>query len=523
LNPVKSRYRSIVNFTRNLAKVQDMTEGSIVQKLVMFCVPLLIGNIVQQLYNTVDLIVVGQYIGDDALAAVGLSTNVFFMLLIIFVGVSTGAGILVSQFFGAKDRSNLSHTVGTTITLMIVTSVMIMIVGTVITRPLLRLLDTPVEIIDLAADYLFIILIGIAGPVFYNGIGGILRGMGDSLVPLLFLIITCLLNVILDLVFVAVFHWGVAGAAWATVIAQAVSGILCFIRLAVMKDVLDFNKSLLVPKKSLCLDIARLGLPAAATQLLFSFANMVVQRLINSFGTEMIASTIVVMRVDGFAMMPNFTFGIAMATFVGQNIGAKRYDRVRHGVKTGAIMGIAVSAVLVAIMLLFGKPIIGVFTETDSLINLSYTMIKILAVGYIAMSVIQTLSGAMRGKGDTVTPMWISFFTTVVLRMPLAYLLAYLTRSPEYPVGRPEVIYISLLTAWIFGASITLLAYRRDMRKSTRYDDPAPVEFDSNKTSDAILPESEQSKAGAEKNAAEPEYKADCEYTSEIRLVENEA
>jgi putative MATE family efflux protein len=497
----------VVDFIKSLTKVQDMTQGSIIQKLVTFCVPLLIGNIVQQLYNTVDLIVVGRYIGDDALAAVGLSTNIFFMLLILFVGVATGAGILVSQYFGAKDRSNLSHTVGTTITLMLISSIVIMAIGIVITDPLLRLLNTPEEIFGLARDYLLAILLGISGAVFYNGLSGILRGMGDSLVPLLFLIITCLLNVGLDLLFVAVFHWSVAGAAWATVISQIISSILCLIRLARMKDVLDFNKHIFIPKKSLCAAIAKLGLPAAATQLLFSFANLVVQRLVNSFGTEVIACTIVIMGVDGFAMMPNFTFGIAMATFVGQNVGAKRFDRVHQGVKTGTIMGISVSAVLVFMMLLFGEPIIRVFTSSEAIIKLSYDMLKVLAVGYIAMSVTQTISGAMRGEGNTITPMWISFFTTVILRMPLAYLLAFLTRSPEYPAGRPEVIYVSLLIAWVIGAGTILLVFRRNSRRSAL-----------NLSADGA------SAANDEAATIHSDNKSGGDETqSEVKLIENEA
>jgi putative MATE family efflux protein len=401
-----------------------------------------------------------------------------------------------------------------------------MIVGTAVTDPLLRLLDTPDEIFGIAKDYLFVILIGISGAVFYNGLSGILRGMGDSLVPLLFLIITCLLNVGLDLLFVAGFNWGVAGAAWATVISQIVSSVLCFIRLARMKEVLDFNKSLLIPKKSLCAAIAKLGVPAAATQLLFSFANLVVQRLINSFGTEVIATSIVIMTVDGFAMMPNFTFGIAMATFVGQNVGAKRFDRVRQGVKTGATMGIIVSAVLVIAMLLFGKPIIGVFTSTDSLIDLSYSMLKVLAVGYIAMSITQTISGAMRGEGNTITPMWISFFTTVVIRMPLAYLLAFLTRSPEYPAGRPEVIYISLLIAWIIGATTTLLTFRRNNRKAmVNQTTDAPVAEFSAGDEAAATGEAPESKRDNEENVTESEVKSEIksEIKSEVRLIENEA
>jgi putative MATE family efflux protein len=443
-----------------------MTEGSIWGKLAAFSIPLLIGNIVQQLYNTVDSIVVGQYVGDVALAAVGSAFPIIMLILVLFMGVSTGASIMVAQYYGAKDRKTLSKTIGSTISLMLISSVIVMIVGPLVTRPLLLLLQTPVEVLELCEDYLIIIFIGIAGMVLYNGVSGILRGMGDALVPLLILFFACMLNIALDLLFVAVFGWGVAGAAWATVVAQLLSSVLCFMRLSRLKDIVDLNLGMLKPDKALCLQIGKLGLPAALTQMIFSLANIVVQSLINSFGTEFIACSAIVMRVDGFAMMPNFTFGMAMATFVGQNIGAGKMDRVKQGVKSGMIMGVSVSTVMVVSMLFFGKALMRVFTSTASLIEYSNSMLRVLAVGYISMAVMQILSGVMRGAGDTMSPMWISLATTVFLRTPLAYLMAYLTRSPEYPNGRPEIVFISLLVAWVIGAVLSVIFYRMGKWKS---------------------------------------------------------
>jgi putative MATE family efflux protein len=440
---------------------QDMTEGSIWRKLTAFSVPLLIGNIVQQMYSAADTIVVGRFVGDSALAAVGASFPILNLLLILFMGAATGAGVMVSQYFGAKDRDQLSKTVGTTITLMFIISVMIMIIGPLITRPLLRLLNTPEDVLDPCADYLNILFIGIAGIAYYNGISGILRSMGDSVMPLLFLCITCALNVAMDIWFVAGFGWGVAGAAWATVIAQWISSVLCFVRLARMKDVLDVNWSLIRINKHLTGQITKLGLPAAFTQMIFSLSQIIVQSLVNSFGTIVIACSTIVMRVDGFAMMPNFTFNMVMATFVGQNVGAGKMERVDMGTRSGLKMGLSVSTMLVAAILIFGKSLMGVFTNTEELINMSYRMMCILSFGYMSMAVTQILSGTMRGAGDTMTPMWISLITAVIIRMPLAYLLAWLTRSEDYPVGRSEIIFISLLAAWILGAFITLFFYRK--------------------------------------------------------------
>jgi len=201
-------------------------------------------------------------------------------------------------------------------------------------------------------------------------------------------------------------------------------------------------------------DTVRLGLPSGLTQMIFSLASIVTQSLTNSFGTTVIACSVVVMRVDGFAMMPNFTFGMAMTTFVGQNVGARRLDRVKEGVKSGLTAGLAIAVTLVAAILIFGEGLMWMFTSTEEVVNLGVHMMRILAVGYVAMGVTQSLSGVMRGAGDTMTPMWISIITTVIIRTPLAYLLAYLT-------GSPDSLFISLLISWVMGAVLTSIMYRK--------------------------------------------------------------
>lgn len=445
---------------------KDMTEGNPYSCLVQFAIPLLIGNLAQQLYNTVDSIVVGTYVGDNALAAVGASMPLFNLILVLFVGISTGASIMVAQYFGAKDREMLSDTVGNAIILTLIASVIMMVAGILTAEWFMKLLDTPVDILDDSCTYLKIIFLGIAGVAFYNILTGILRGLGDALMPLIFLLIACGLNIVLDLVFVVVFEWGVAGVAWATIISQAVSSILCIIRLIQMKNILTINRHALRLKGQLVKQLIWLGLPSGATQAIFSMAALVVQSLTNSFGTLVIASNVIVMRVDGFAMMPNFSFGIAMTTFVGQNIGAGKMDRVDQGNKDGLRLGLLVSVILVAAILLFGRSLMSLFTSTAEVIDFSMRMMQILSVGYIAMAVTQTLSGTMRGAGDTITPMWISMITTVVIRMPLAYLLAFLTRSEANPVGNPASLFISLVISWVIGAALTYVMYRRGKWKT---------------------------------------------------------
>ena len=440
---------------------QDMTVGKPLSNLIAFSVPLLIGNLAQQMYNTADSIIVGKYVGDSALAAVGTSGPILNLLLLLFMGISTGAGILVSQYFGAHKQKELEKSVGTCLTLTFIASLIIMAIGPVIIEPLMTLLDTPPDVYDMAVDYLTIVTVGIMGSAYYNIGSGILRGLGDAVSPLIFLIVACVLNIILDIVFVANLGMTADGVALATVIAQAASAFLCVWKITHMKKTLTVRRGDLIPDKLITSKTIRLGLPSGLTQMIFSMAAIVVQALTNSFGTSVIACAIVVMRVDGFAMMPNFTFGMAMTTFVGQNVGAGRMDRVQEGVRKGVAAGLLVAVVLVAAILLFGENLMRMFTQTEEVVSLGVHMLHILALGYIAMAVTQSLSGVMRGAGDTMTPMWISLITTIIIRMPLAYGLAFLTRSEAMPNGNPDSLFISLLVSWVMGALLTTLSYRR--------------------------------------------------------------
>ncbi|MFS8501503.1 MAG: MATE family efflux transporter [Caldicoprobacter sp.] len=440
---------------------KDMTEGEPWKRIIVFSIPMLIGNIAQQLYNTVDSIVIGRYVGDNALAAVGNAFPVLNFLLVLFVAVATGAGIMVAQYFGAKDRERLSRSIGVCITLTAITSFIIMVVGVIVVRPMLKLINTPESILDWCAEYLLILLVGNWGFSYFNILSGILRGLGDSLSPLVFLLISTALNIVLDIWFVAQFNMGVPGVAWATIIAQVISAILCFVKLKKMRNVFDLNLEMLKPMKEYVTQLIKLGIPSGLTQAIFSLAMVAVQSLTNSFGEMVIACNVIVMRVDGFAMMPNFSFGVTMTTFAGQNIGARKMDRVEKGVREGLIIAVSVSTVITIIILLYGRHLMSIFTRTAELVDLSMRMMSILAVGYIAMAVTQVLSGVMRGAGDTVTPMWISLITAIVVRVPIAYAIAYLTRSEAYPTGRPESIFVSLLIAWVCGAIITAIFYKK--------------------------------------------------------------
>lgn len=442
------------NIAQKLFAPVDMTTGNPGKRIVAFTIPMLIGNIAQQLYNTVDSIIVGKYVGDNALAAVGSASPILNLLLVLFVGISVGIGIMVSQYYGAKQKEDLSCSIGTSITLTFISSLFVMILAQFVTRPLLELLDTPESIIDWCESYLMILFTGIIGMSYYNILSGILRGFGDSFSALVYLLVSTVINIVLDYSFVRYLDMGVSGVALATVIAQTVSALLCYLKLRRMGDLFDSSPRYLLPKAAYTKMIIRLGIPSGLTQAIFSMAMLLVQSLSNSFGEQFVAANVIVMRVDGFAMMPNFSFGTAMTTYAGQNIGAKQMDRVHEGAKQGTIIAVAVSAAITGVILIFGKYLMGIFTDTQELVELSMNMMRILAVGYIAMAVTQSLSGVMRGAGDTMTPMWISLLTTVAIRVPVAYVLSWLTKSSS-------CVFVSLLTSWCCGALLTTAFYLR--------------------------------------------------------------
>lgn len=438
----------------------DMTVGTPWKQILRFTVPMLLGNVVQQLYSTVDSIVVGRYVGDNALAAVGSAAPIFNLLLVLFIGISMGATIMVAQYLGAKDRKALSWTIGNCFTLIFIASIAMTIIGVAITRPMLILLRTPDSILDWCANYLIILFAGSIGLGFYNILSGVLRGMGDAVSALVYLVVASVINIALDLLFVAKFGMGVSGVALATIIAQGISAVLCINRLRKMSDVFDFGFKFFKWDSHYAGQIIRLGLPSGITQAIFSMSIVLVQSLTNSFGEQLIAANVIVQRVDGFAVLPIFSFGAALTTYAGQNIGAGDRARVEKGSRQGLFMSLIFSVLIVAVILTFGRGLMSIFTSTPELVDLGMHIMRILAVGYILMAIIQALTGVMRGAGDTVTPMWISIIETFFLRMPLAYLMVYLSRSEAYPIGNQDMIYWSLLIAWLIGAIMSIAFYR---------------------------------------------------------------
>ena len=452
---------------KNLFSAKDMTIGSPWKRIMEFAVPMLLGNFAQQLYNTADSIIVGKFVGDNALAAVGSAMPILNLLLALFVGISTGAGIVVSQSFGARDRDGLSKAIGNCIVLSFIATVVIMVVGPLVTMPLLTLLGTPDSIIGWCAQYLNIYFLGIVGFFFYNMLSGVLRGLGDSVSALGFLLLSAALNVVLDLWFVR--SMGVAGVALATVISQGISAVFCYIKLDRMSDIFDLGLKTMKLVPSVAGRILRIGIPSGVTQAIMATAGMVVLNLTNAMGETVIACNVIVMRVDGFAMLPNMTFGQAMSVYTGQNVGAQKFDRVYKGVKQGGLIAAAFSTTITLVLLFLSPILFGFFTETPALIDLATRMIRIMAVGYICISVTQVLGGVMRGAGDTVTPMWISIISTILIRVPTAYIVAYLTRNPEFPHGKPIALFGSLMFSWVMGMVISVIVFSIGKWKKKMY------------------------------------------------------
>lgn len=439
----------------------DLTEGRPWSQILRFMLPMLLGNIAQQLYNTADSVIVGRYVGDLALAAVGSAGPVLNLLIVLLVGISTGAGIVVSQYQGARRRSDLEGAIGNCLILTALATLIVMGLSACLIRPMLHWMDTPQSIFAWCESYLRILLLGGAGMAYYNILGGVLRGLGDSLSALFYLLVACALNIALDLYFVAALHMGVSGAALATVIAQVISALLCLLRLTRMPESFELRLANIRWNGSHVRSIIRLGVPSGLTQVIMSMSFLLVQSLINRFGEAVIAANVIVMRVDGFVILPALSFCAALTTYAGQNIGAGRPDRVEQGLRQSCVMAVGVAALVTAALLAFGAPVMRLFTQTRELVALGMRFMRILAVGYALFFLTQCFCGAMSGAGQPMATMRVSVLATFAVRLPLAWLMVRLTRSPEFPQGRPEALYYSQLCAWLFGTLYSYWLYRK--------------------------------------------------------------
>ncbi len=431
-----------------------ITEGVIWKQLLFFFFPILIGTFFQQLYNTVDTIIVGQYVGTQALAAVGTTGTLINLLVGFFVGISSGATVIISQFFGGGDWKNLSKAVHTSIALALAGGLVVMALGLLTSRPSLSLLGVPEEILDDALLYLNIYYGGILFCLVYNVGTGVLRAIGDSRMPLYVLIVCCLVNIVLDLLFVVSFHWGVLGVALATVLSQAVSAVLVMLRLMCTNESYRVELKHIGFDRGILRNVIRIGLPAGLQSVMYSLSNLIIQAGINSFGTTVIASWAAIGKVDGFIWMVMGAFGISITTFVGQNFGAGHYDRVKRSVKVCLGMTLGTILALSAVILLFSRPLLGFFTGDAAVVETGAAFLQILGPSYFLFVFIEIFSGAIRGAGEALQPMLITTFGVCGLRF--VWMLCVVPFFPSM-----EMVAMNYPVTWLITAVVFTIYYLR--------------------------------------------------------------
>ena len=426
---------------RKLGATRDMTEGSIARQLVLFGLPLMVGNIFQMLYNTVDSIVVGQYVGKEALAAVNSTTMIVNMLVFFFNGFSVGAGVVIARHFGARDHERLHDAVETTMAMTFVFCALFTALGWALTRPMLRMMSTPDDVMDDATTYLSIYFVGISGLLVYNMGSGILRAVGDTTRPLLFLVLTSVLNILLDLLFVLAFHMGIAGVAWATILAQAISAALTLILLTRAKDIYHLSwRELRIHPKVLG-QIFQVGLPAGIQQVITAFSNVFVQSYINFFGSGCMAGWGCYNKLDQFIMLPMSSMAMAATTFVSQNMGAKKEERANRGTVTAILMTVGVTAVIATGLFLFAEQAVRLFSRDPSVVEYGALFLHANVYFLLFNCVNHVLAGALRGRGDSRGPMVIMLLTFVAIRQVYLFTVTrYVANTPTlvglgYPVG----------------------------------------------------------------------------------------
>lgn len=431
--------------------MRDLTQGNELKTILYFALPMLVGNIFQQLYNIVDSIIVGNFLGKEALSAVGASFPIFFLLISLIIGIASGNAIVIAQYFGAKNYNMVNRAIDTMVIILFSASIVVSVAGILLIDFIFKWIDLPQEIIPQAKTYLIIIFIGLVAAFGFNGINAILRGLGDSRTPLYFLILSTFLNIGLDLLFVMVFHWGIAGAAWATVFAQLVATIAAIIYLNKTHQIIRFSVIHIVFDKEVFLKSMKIGLPSGLQQMFVALGMTAMFGIVNKFGTNVIAAYSVAGRIDSFAMLPAMNFSQALTTFVGQNIGAGKIERVKKGLMATLSMTTVISLVFSLIAIFAGTFLMKAFTPEAQVIRMGAQYLTVVGMFYILFSAMFSVTAVFRGAGDTIVPMFITLFALWAIRIPLAYLF-----SDKYGyIG----IWWSIPAAWGVGMVLSLLYY----------------------------------------------------------------
>ena len=422
---------------------RDMTSGSIVQQVIRFSLPLMLGNIFQMLYNTVDVIVVGNFVGKEALAAVGSTTVIVNMLVFFFNGFSVGAGVVIGYHFGAKEMDNLHRAVETTMAMTFLFCAFFTAIGAAGVRPMLRFMSTPEDVFPEAVTYLTIYFLGISGLLIYNMGSGILRAVGDTMRPLLFLMLTSLLNIVLDLFFVVALHAGIAGVAYATILSQFISAVLILLLLTRSRDIYRLSWHDLRIDPAVLRRVFSVGLPAGIQSVITAFSNIFVQSYVNFFGSSCMAGWSCYNKLDQFIMLPMQSMAMAATTFVSQNIGARQEKRAGRGTLITILLTLSITAVIATSLFVFAVPATALFTSDQSVIDHGVLFLRTNVFFLLFNCVNHVLAGALRGRGDSRGPMIIMISSFVVIRQ------IYLFCVTRFVANVPRLVGLGYPVGWV--------------------------------------------------------------------------
>ena len=445
------------------AKIKDMTTGKPLPLIVSFALPLMVGNIFQQLYTVVDTMVVGKALGVDALAALGATDWLYWMWLGMIQGVTQGFGILMAREFGAKQYENLRSVVGSSVTLSALAAVLFLVMGQLLADPILRLLNTPEEIMAWSRTYLRIMFLGIPIVMAYNLLATILRSLGDGQTPLYAMIVAALTNIALDMLFVLVFHWGIAGAAAATLIAQGISSLYCLLKIRKI-GFMVLGKAHFTLKPAMAGRLVALGSPMAAQNAIIAIGGMIIQGVVNGYGVAFIGGFTAANKLYGVLEIAATSYGYAMITYVGQNLGASRIDRIKAGMARAIAVALATSALIAAMMLLLGQYIIGAFIsgtaeEVDAATKVGFTYLSIMSICLPVLYILHVTRSAVQGMGNTVLPM-VSGIAEFVMRTGGVLIL---------PVIMGENgIFLAEVLAWLGADLILVPSYFAMLKRVSR-------------------------------------------------------
>lgn len=440
---------------RQRPDINGITEGVIWKQLLLFFFPIVLGTFFQQLYNTADAIIVGKAVGKEALAAVGGSTGTLINLLVgFFVGLASGASVIIAQLFGARKAQDVSRAVHTTIALALASGALLTAVGLLCAGGILDMMGTPQEVMAYALPYLNIYFLGMIPQLVYNIGSGVLRAVGDSRRPMLFLICAALTNIVLDVLLVLGLGLGVRGAAIATVLSQVVSAVLILVSLCHAQPVYRLHFRRIRFHGDMLLRIVRIGLPAGLQSVMYSLSNMIIQASVNGFGTDVMAAWTAYGKIDGLYWMMISAFGVSITTFAGQNFGAQRYDRMRLSVRVCLGMAAGVTVFMTALILVVGRPMLGMFTDDAHVVETGMSIIRLIVPTWITYLCIEILSGAMRGAGDSLMPTLMTL--TGVCLMRVFWVTVVVPRMHQLPV-----LMLSYPITWVITSCMFIVYYLR--------------------------------------------------------------